>query len=35
MEIFSALMALCAEPVMQSFDIFFDIRLNTRLSKQS
>ena len=47
METFSALLALCAgnssvtgefpsqRPVTQSFDIFFDFRLNTRLSKQS
>ena len=44
---FSALLALCAEnspitgefpsqmPVTQSFDVFFDLRLNKRLSKQS
>ena len=47
MEIFSALQALCAgnspvsgefptqRPVTQSFDFFFDLRLNKRLSKQS
>ena len=47
METFSALLALCAgnspvtcefpsqRPVTQSFDIFFDLRLNKRLSKQS
>ena len=47
MEIFSALLALCAgnspvtgefpaqRPVTRSFDIFFDLRLNKRLSKQS
>ena len=37
MEIFSALLALCAaqRPVTRSFDVFFDLRLNKRLSKQS
>ena len=47
METFSALLAICAgnspvpgefitqRPVTQSFDIFFDLRLNKRLSKQS
>ena len=47
MEIFSALLALCAgnslvtskfpaqRPVTRSFDIFFDLRLNKRLSKKS
>ena len=47
METFSALLALCAKnspvtgefpaqrPVTRSFDVFFDLRLNTRLSKQS
>ena len=47
MEIFSALLAICAgnspvtgefptqRPVTRSFDIFFDLRLNKRLSKQS
>ena len=47
METFSALMAFCAgnslvtgelpaqRPVTQSFDVFFDLRLNKRLSKQS
>ena len=47
MEPFSALLALCAgnspvtgefpthRPAMQSFDVFFDLRLNKRLSKQS
>ena len=47
METFSALLAICAvnspvpgefpaqRPVTQSFDIFFDLRLNNRLSKQS
>ena len=47
MEIFSALLAICAEnspipgefpaqrPVTRSFDVFFDLRLNKRLSKQS
>ena len=47
METFSALLALCAgnstvtgvfptqRPVMQSFDVSFDLRLNKRLSKQS
>ena len=47
MEIFSALLAICAgnspvsgefaaqRPVTRSFDIFFDLRPNKRLSKQS
>ena len=47
MEILSALLALCAgnspvtgeflaqRPVTRSFDVFFDLRLNRRLSKQS
>ena len=47
METFSALLALCAgnspvsgdfpaqKPVMQSFDVFFDLRLIERLSKHS
>ena len=47
METFSALLALCVgnspvadefpsqRPVTRSFDVFFDLRLNTRLSKQS
>ena len=47
METFSGLLALCAgnspvvgefpaqRPVTRSFDIFFDLRLNKRLSKQS
>ena len=47
METFSALLAMCAgnssvsgeipaqRPVTQSFDVFFDLRLNKRLSKQS
>ena len=45
METFSPLLALCAgntpvnspsqRPVMRSFDIFFDLRMNKRLSKQS
>ena len=47
METFSALLALCAGnspvtgelpsqgPVTRSFDVFFDVRLNERLSKQS
>ena len=47
METFSALLALCAgnspvtgefptqRPVTQSFDVFFDLRLHKRLSKQS
>ena len=47
METFSALLALCAGnspvtsefpsqwPVMRSFDVFFDLHLNNRLSKQS
>ena len=47
MEIFSALLDLCAgnspvtgefpsqRPVPRSFDVFFDLRLNKRLSKQS
>ena len=47
METFSALLALCAgnspvtgefpaqRPVTRSFDVFFDLRPNKRLSKQS
>ena len=47
METFSALLAICAgnspvpgefptqRPVTRRFDVFFDLRLNTRLSKQS
>ena len=35
METFSALLALCVGPVTRSFDVFFDLRLNKRLSKQS
>ena len=47
METFSALLAICAgnspvpgespaqRPVTQSFDVFFDLRLNKRLRKQS
>ena len=47
METFSALLAFCAgnspatgefpaqRPVTRSFDVFFDLRLNKRLSKQS
>ena len=47
METFTALLAICAEsspvmgefpsqrPVTQSFDVFFDLRLNKRLNKQS
>ena len=47
METFSALLALCAgnspvtgefpaqRPVTRSFDVFFDLRFNKRLSKQS
>ena len=47
MEIFSALLAFCVEnsvvtdelpsqtPVARNFDVFFDLRLNKRLSKQS
>ena len=47
METFSALLVLCVgnspvtgefpaqRPVMRSFDVFFDLRLNKRLSKQS
>ena len=47
MEAFSVLLALCAgnslvtgefplqRPVPQSFDVFFDLRVNERLSKQS
>ena len=47
METFSALLVICAgnspvtgefpsqRPVMRSFDVFFDLRLNKRLSKQS
>ena len=46
METFSALLAICVgnspvlgefpahRPVKQSFDVFFDLRPNTRLSKQ-
>ena len=46
METFSALLTICAgnspvpgefpkqSPVTQSFDVFFDLRLNKRLSKQ-
>ena len=46
METFSALLTICAEnspvpgefpaqmPVTRSFDVFFDLRLNKRLSKQ-
>ena len=46
MEIFSALLAICAgnspvpgefteqRPVTRSFDVFFDLRLNKRLSKK-
>ena len=47
METFSALLAICAgissvpgefpaqRPVKRSFDVFFDLRPNKRLSKQS
>ena len=43
METFSAFLAICAgnspvpaqRPVTRSFDVFFDLRLNKRLSKQS
>ena len=47
MEIFSELLAICAgnspvtgeipaqRPVTQTFDAFFDLRLNKRLGKQS
>ena len=46
METFSALLAICAgnpipgefpaqRPLTRSFDVFFDLRLNKRLSKQS
>ena len=47
METFSALLAICAgnspaageipaqSPVTRSFDIFFDLRMDKRLSKQS
>ena len=47
METFSALLAICAgnspvtgefpsqRPVTSNFDVFFDLRLNERLSKQS
>ena len=44
METFSALLTICAgnpgeflvqRPVTRSFDVFFDLRLNKRLSKQS
>ena len=38
METFSALLAICEfpaqRPVTRSFDVFFDLRLNKRLSKQ-
>ena len=38
LETFSALLAICAgpaqRPVTRSFDVFFDLRLNQRLSKQ-
>ena len=32
-EIFAGL--LCEGPVTQSFDVFFDVRLNKRMNKQS
>ena len=37
METLSALLALCAgnSPITRSFDVFFDLRLNKRFSKQS
>ena len=41
METFSALLAICPgefpsqRPVTRSFEVFFDLRLNKRLSKQS
>ena len=47
MKTYSALLAICVgnssvtgefpalRPVTQSFDVFFDLRLNKRLSKQS
>ena len=47
METFSALLAICAgnspvtgefpaqSPMTRSFDVFFDLRMNNRLSKQS
>ena len=47
MDSFSALLAICAgispvpgefpaqRPVTRNFDVFFDLRLNKRLSKQS
>ena len=47
MEAFSALLAICAgnsplsgefpaqRPVTQSFDVFFELHMNKRLSKQS
>ena len=36
METFSALLAICAtRPVTGSFDVFFDLRSNKRLNKQS
>ena len=39
METFSALLAICAgnspKASKQSFDVFFDLRLNKRMSKQS
>ena len=40
METFSALLTFCAgefssqRPVTQNFDVFFDLRLNQRLSEQ-
>ena len=34
MEVFSALPALCHRPVTRSLDVFFDPRLNKRLSNQ-
>ena len=42
METFSALLAICAgnefpaqRPVTRNFDVFFDLRLDKQLSKQS
>ena len=38
METFSALLAICVptqRPVTRSFDVFFDVRPNKQLSKQS
>ena len=35
METFSALLAICAENSPVPFDVYFDLRPNKRLSKQS